>query len=379
MDVKEKRVELIELFYDLIYVYAISRMTLLVEEPEGGILTWDMFAIYIVSSMIIIQAWLYMTNYVNRYCTWRWYEYVLVTVNMAAAIMMSNTITTSWVEATDAFILSMMAMIGCIAILYWIQIYVERQDTCAAKHTLQILIVILAIYSVALALSIMGYKELAMMINVGNIVLGMILPFIKKGEYDLKIVSFPHMVERLELLTIITFGEGIVGIAVFFDYSDINLVPLFTFLVLIFMFGAYVCQVHYMCNHHQVTNPNKITWGHYFIIIAINLVTVSLLYFHSDEAEHLFTAELMIGAVTAFYLSLYTVSWYYHPEFTHTLKDLLVTVVFILIGAALVFGFMDSPYGFLVGAAVATGGNFFYTWHKYASNRCVNVIHSPWS
>ena len=91
MDVKEKRVELIELFYDLIYVYAISRMTLLVEEPEGGILTWDMFAIYIVSSMIIIQAWLYMTNYVNRYCTWRWYEYVLVTVNMAAAIMMSNT------------------------------------------------------------------------------------------------------------------------------------------------------------------------------------------------------------------------------------------------------------------------------------------------
>ena len=36
MKVKEKKVELIELFYDLIYVYAISRMTMLIEEPTGG-------------------------------------------------------------------------------------------------------------------------------------------------------------------------------------------------------------------------------------------------------------------------------------------------------------------------------------------------------
>lgn len=35
MNVKEKRVELIELFYDLICVYAVSRLTLLIEEPEG--------------------------------------------------------------------------------------------------------------------------------------------------------------------------------------------------------------------------------------------------------------------------------------------------------------------------------------------------------
>ncbi len=38
--VKEKKVELIELFYDLVYVYAISRMTLILEEPEGGALRW---------------------------------------------------------------------------------------------------------------------------------------------------------------------------------------------------------------------------------------------------------------------------------------------------------------------------------------------------
>jgi low temperature requirement protein LtrA len=376
MSVKEKNVELIELFYDLIYVYAISRMTVLVEEPEGGILTWEMFGTYIVASMVIIQAWLYMTNYVNRYCTWRWYEYALVVLNMCAAIMMSNTITTAWIDAVYAFELSMIVMIGSVAALYLIQIYVQRQDTAVAKHTLDILFIILAIYIVALIMTLFGLKEEALMVNAFNIVLGMMLPFIKKGEYDLKIVSFPHLVERLELLTIITFGEGIVGITVFFEVSGMSLVPILSFLILIFMFGAYVCQVHYLCDHHQVTNPNKMTWSHYLIVISINLVTVAFIYFHSEEADHLFTASLMITSLLAFYLALFSTSWYYSPEFCRTWKDALVMVVFIVIGAAVIFGFMDSPYGFLIGSAIATGGNFFYIWHKYSSNRCVNVIHS---
>ncbi len=42
MEGEGKKVELIELFYDLIYVYAISKLTLLMEEPEGGIVTWEM-------------------------------------------------------------------------------------------------------------------------------------------------------------------------------------------------------------------------------------------------------------------------------------------------------------------------------------------------
>lgn len=46
MKVIEKKVEQIELFYDLIYVYAISKLTLLIEEPvAGGILCQILSAI----------------------------------------------------------------------------------------------------------------------------------------------------------------------------------------------------------------------------------------------------------------------------------------------------------------------------------------------
>ena len=66
MAVKEKKVELIELFYDLIYVYAISRLTMLIEEPEDGIIPLSGFFRYLVACFFILQACLYLTNYVNR-------------------------------------------------------------------------------------------------------------------------------------------------------------------------------------------------------------------------------------------------------------------------------------------------------------------------
>ena len=60
MEGEGKKVELIELFYDLIYVYAISKLTLLMEEPEGGIVTWEMISVYIVFFLVIVQAWFMM-------------------------------------------------------------------------------------------------------------------------------------------------------------------------------------------------------------------------------------------------------------------------------------------------------------------------------
>ena len=77
MEVKIKPVELIELFYDLIFVYAISKLTALISEPVGGIVPPYSFFAYLITSFVILQAWLYFTNYVNRYGQWKWYEYIL--------------------------------------------------------------------------------------------------------------------------------------------------------------------------------------------------------------------------------------------------------------------------------------------------------------
>ena len=45
MEVKVKAVELIELFYDLIFVYAISKLTSLISLPVNGIIPFNNFFI----------------------------------------------------------------------------------------------------------------------------------------------------------------------------------------------------------------------------------------------------------------------------------------------------------------------------------------------
>jgi low temperature requirement protein LtrA len=335
-----------------------------------------MLALYIISSLVIIQAWLYMTTYVNRYAMWRWYEYALTVVNMAATIVMSTTISESYIEGGTAFVISMIVMISCVGTLYAIQLYIEKQDVAAARNSFEIIMVVLLIYGASLVLSLCGFKEESLLINVFAVILGIALLLFKHGDYDLKIISLPHLIERLELLTIITFGEGIVAITGFFTVSEISAVSVMIFLTLIFMFGSYVAQVHYICNHHQLKRSSAITASHYFIVLSINLVTVALLYFKDDSADHLFTACLMSASLAMFHVALLSTSSLNLPEFSCGRHDMLKSLALVGAGASVIFAFMDGPYGFIVGSLVATGGNFYMLWRKYSSNRCVNVIHS---
>lgn len=56
MEITKKPVELIELFYDLIFVYAISQLTALINEPVGGIIPPFNFFAYLISCFVILQA-----------------------------------------------------------------------------------------------------------------------------------------------------------------------------------------------------------------------------------------------------------------------------------------------------------------------------------
>lgn len=369
MAVKEKKVELIELFYDLIYVYAISRMTLLIEEPEGGVITWEMYAHYIIASMVIIQAWLFMTNYVNRYCKWRWYEYVLFVANMSAAMLMSQTIYNDPGESALALISSMVGMFSCIGALYFIQYRTGDGDVTYAKNSLNMFALILTIYLIALCLNLLGFKEESMFILTTNIVLGMLLPFTKKRKFDLVVTYFPHLVERLELLTIVTFGEAITCITVFFDLLNPDPLALMSFMVIILMFGSYVCQIHYLCNHHQEVKAQKMIWSHYIIIISINLITVAFLYSENEEADQLFTAVLMSVCLLVFHIALFSTSGYCHSRFVISKKDVLAMLLSVLIGSIIIVGFYDERYALMIGSLIGFGLNFAYLLSKFISAR----------
>lgn len=358
IEIVKKPVELIELFYDLIFVYAISQLTGLINEPVGGIIPPYNFFAYMITCFVILQAWLYFTNYVNRYGRWEWQDYIIVAINMVAVIFMANTISLDWSRMYLAFDVSMLIILLTIVLLYSVHAKRENSLKGAAGNSITILSIVCTIYVVAILFSFFNFTEYVIWLNVLAVLSGAFLPFFIRGNFDKSIINFPHLVERFELLTIITFGEAIVGMTHFFDVSDLTPVPVLLFLIILTMFGSYVIQIHRLMDHNRVERSLRLMFSHYFIVISINLVTVALELIHSGEVNPMFASGLMIASLIVFYVSLMANKEYYRQNIKLTKKDIYKMIMVFVVGMAVILMFISNLYAFLIGSLIITFGNF---------------------
>lgn len=365
MEITKKPVELIELFYDLIFVYAISQLTSLINEPIGGIIPpYHLFA-YLITCFVILQAWLYFTNYVNRYGQWKWYEYILVCINMIAVIYMANTISIDWNTMYFTFDISMLIILLTVAIMYSVHAYHEKSLKGAAGNSITIISTVCVIYVIAILCSFFGFHQYVLPFNVLAVLTGAFLPFFIRGNFNKSIINFPHLVERFELLTIITFGEAVVGLTHFFDVSNFNFIPILVFFIVLTMFGSYVIQIHRLMEHMRVERALRLMFSHYFVIISINLVTVAFELIHSGEVNHYFVSALMIISLIVFYISIMANRQYYKQTIKLNKKDILKMIIVFLVGMAIILIFISNLYAFLIGSLCITFGNFLVLLKKY--------------
>ncbi len=357
VEIFKKEVKLIELFYDWIFVYAISRLTSLINEPAGHIIPFGNLFVYLITSFVILQAWLYFTNYVNRYGEWKGYEYVLACINMIAVIFMANTISTNMEQMLLPFNISMLIMLLTVVGLYSVRAYEEKSLAGAAGNSITILSIVCTIYAIAIFLTFAGYHDTAIWVDVVAVLCGEFLPFFIRGKFNKNIINFPHLVERFELLTIITFGEAIVGMTHFFDVNNLTMIPILVFLVVITMFGCYVVQIHELMNHFRQERSLRLMFSHYFIIISINLMTVAFELLHSGHVDPLFNAVLLIVSLIVFYMSIMANKEYYADGVILSKREVMMMVFFVVVGSSIILLFLNDIHAFLLGTLVITAGN----------------------
>lgn len=285
------------------------------------------------------------------------------------------------------FNLAMLVMLLCVAALYYIQTRLKRQDIGAAKNSLIILAVDCLLYFAAFLASCFSADRAVIWLDTIAVLVGAFLPFFIRGKFNISIISFPHLVERFELITIITFGEGVVGMTDFFDAKIFSLRPILVFAVILVLFGCYVTQIHYLCNHHRTDRALRLMFSHYFIVISVNLITVGFKFLDNREAgrmftmvlmtvccsysivmssaRRMFTMVLMTAALILFFASVFANSVYYHDRFSLTVVDVALSVGSLVTGAAAAYIFRNSIYGFLIGILVAVSGNFGMLIYKY--------------
>ena len=79
---EEKKVEYLELIYDLIFVYVIGRNSSLLRELQNGFVPWQMFLAYVLCSLAVIQIWNYSTFYINMFGRNKVRDHIALFLNM---------------------------------------------------------------------------------------------------------------------------------------------------------------------------------------------------------------------------------------------------------------------------------------------------------
>lgn len=110
--------------------------------------------------------------------------------------------------------------------MYYLQTRIKIQDVGVANNSLIILAVDCLLYFMAFIASAIHADQAVIWLDTAAVLVGAFLPFFIRGKFDISIISFPHLVERFELITIITFGECVVGMTGFFDVRNLSLRPI---------------------------------------------------------------------------------------------------------------------------------------------------------
>ena len=163
--------------------------------------------------------------------------------------------------------------------------------------------------------------------------------------------SFPHLVERMQLITILTVGELVIAIIKTYPLSEHFLLSILTFVMVGFLFVSYVYQTAIRMNHHQEVAAAPLVYLHIAILIAINIITAGVEMYYEGQLLNIGISMILIG-ITVFYLCLYGTTRYNKDEVQLTKGIIKVYILVYLICTTLAIIFNRNTEIFYLALAI---------------------------
>lgn len=354
-----KRVSNYELFYDLVFVLTTSSITALLHGEHFGVRPLLSF---ITASFAIMSLWINETFYLNRYGERDLIDIYTIIPSMFVMGQLANNLSLDYGAHVLPFTIWMTLAFAIIALQYYLRgrkIGFEPELKNSLRFT-GFMVLVFTISCCLIAIGFWPFNEFSLLI----FLIPSIVPLIstRVQDYDYKIINFPHIVERVQLITIITFGETVIGILK--NYQGQLLLPgFFIFIGMGFLFMFYISQTYLNINHHQETRTVLIFYAHILLIMGLNMFTVGVEMLanphHADLGYYLFA----IGS-GLFLIGLLLTSTYNRDLYQITVKQWSL-YFFILATEALILYLLHSwllalSIGFAAAAYSMNRILFFY-------------------
>jgi len=336
---KEKKVEYLELIYDLIFVYIIGRNNSLLQHIESGFVPTEIFLAYVLGTLAIIQIWNYSTFYINIYGRNGVRDHVFLCLNMFLLYFMADSTNVHW----QASVYKYSASWGLILLNLGAQHLLElrsHKDAPAVRLQLQRKAAIILIEAALVGVHTLIYAKTGVSAAYVPILFG-VAAMLASGKRDtLAPVDFMHLTERAMLYVVFTFGEMIIAIASYFSEELTGNSVYFAamaFLIVVGLFLSYGAFYNRLLDRERKTNGVWYMLLHIFLIFALNNISAAL-EFMREETVALWPKTLfLVGSFVVYYTFLFLMGRYtkqrcgFDPRFLGRLASVAASFIALMV------------------------------------------------
>ena len=299
-----KNVNLTELFYDLVCVFGISKITHILESLESGIFSLKEIIIYIVVFVCFINVWNVQTVYMNRYGKHNLLHIISMTVfQMPALVFMAANVSSDMEESWTAFTLALL-WIAVIQFLQYTYAYSQNKHSEYNRKLIRDFqkLLIVRIIGITASLFLSGTGRI-LLTGFGFILSILGTSFFRKDMAKVPI-NLPHLIERLTLLTIITLGEMLIAAADFFEIEKFSIYSVLILFQVVALFLFYIAEFDHAIEENLPCQSGAgLIYNHYFVWFGLNLCTIDLDY--ANDAMGIARVIMMFLGLFLFYLGVF--------------------------------------------------------------------------
>ena len=341
MQKEEKKVEYLELIYDLIFVYIIGRNNSLMHHIENGFVSGWTFLTYLLCTLAIIQIWKFSTFYINRFGKNGVREHVFLFINMYLLYYMAEGTRTAWQDYFNQYNIAWALILINIGVQYLIELREHREapwEVAPIKRTVAILFGEAAIILIGLPI----YHATGVSIALIPILFGIIATGLSTGINRLLSTDFAHLSERAMLYVVFTFGEMIIAIAAYFEGAfNLSAVyfSLMAFLIVVGLFLSYGILYNRILDREKETVGTGYMMIHVVLIFALNNITTALEFMREEEVALWPKTLFLIGSFLLYFVFLFLTGRYAKKrlDFSRRFRWLLFGIAASFVALMLLF------------------------------------------
>ena len=369
---KERKVEYIELIYDLIFVYIIGRNNALLHHVKGGFVESGTFFSFVFCTLAVIQIWNFTTCYINVYGKKGVREHVFLFLNMFLLFFLAQGIGNDWQLKHNQFHIAWALILINIAVQYALEWRTHPQQY--HRKRIRRMVIILLIEAV-LALGCIAEFEWrgTTYFSFAPVLFGMASVLLSGKNSCNALVDFGHLSERVMLYVVFTFGEMIIAIASYFEggFSLNSLYfSLMGFLIVVGLFLSYGVFYDYILDREKQTNGLGYSLLHIFIIFALNCITVALEFMRNEQVNITAKMVMITASMLLYFIFLLACGVYAKNRAKPTAKVLTLFGAVFAAFIGLMLAFRNNMYLNIAVSVVFVWGMFLAIYRFKKSSGC---------